>query len=63
MVFGSHSEVLKPDQIETGCMCVTDGVMIADWVMLLPCCKLSRHMVMGSSALGMHDTEYRDGST
>ncbi|KAJ7607839.1 acetyl-CoA synthetase-like protein [Mycena polygramma] len=53
VVFGSRSEVFTTDRI----------AMIADRVVLLPGCKVGRRTVMGSGAIGMRDTEYRDGST
>jgi acetyltransferase-like isoleucine patch superfamily enzyme len=63
VVLGSCSDVFTTDQIETGCVCITNGAMIADRVILLPCCKVRKRTVMGSGALGMRDTEYTDGST
>ncbi|KAJ7801104.1 acetyl-CoA synthetase-like protein [Mycena olivaceomarginata] len=63
VVFGSRSEVFTTDRIGTGRVSVADGAMIADRVVLLPGCKVGRRTVMGSGALGMRDTEYRDGST
>jgi hypothetical protein len=61
VVFGLCSEVFATDRIGTGCVCVADGAMIADRVVLLPGCKVGRRTVMGSGALGMRDTEYRSG--
>ncbi|KAF7357014.1 Peroxisomal-coenzyme a synthetase [Mycena venus] len=63
VVFGSRSEVFTTDRIGTARVTVADGAMIADRVVLLPGCKVGRRTVMGSGALGMRDTEYRDGST
>ncbi|KAJ6474655.1 acetyl-CoA synthetase-like protein [Mycena vitilis] len=63
VVFGSRSEVFTTDRIGTGRVTVADGAMIADRVVLLPGCKVGRRTVMGSGAIGMRDTEYRDGST
>ncbi|KAJ7871687.1 hypothetical protein B0H14DRAFT_3568792 [Mycena olivaceomarginata] len=39
VVFGLCSEVFTTDQIGTGCVCVADGAMIVDRVVLLPGCK------------------------
>ncbi|KAJ7738205.1 hypothetical protein B0H14DRAFT_3516093 [Mycena olivaceomarginata] len=61
VVFGLCSEVFATDRIGTGCVCVADGAMIADRVVLLPGCKVGRRTVMGFGALGMRDTEYRNG--
>ncbi|KAJ6561109.1 acetyl-CoA synthetase-like protein [Mycena vulgaris] len=63
VVFGSRSEVFTTDRIGTARVTVADGAMIADRVVLLPGCKVGRRTVMGSGALGMRDTEYKDGST
>ncbi|KAJ7272639.1 acetyl-CoA synthetase-like protein [Mycena haematopus] len=63
VVFGSRSEVFTTDRIGTARVVVGAGAMIADRVVLLPGCKVGRRTVMGSGALGMRDTEYRDGST
>ncbi|KAJ7493280.1 acetyl-CoA synthetase-like protein [Mycena galericulata] len=63
VVFGSRSEVFTTDRIGTARVTVDDGAMIADRVVLLPGCKVGRRTVMGSGALGMRDTEYKDGST
>ncbi|KAJ7824881.1 hypothetical protein B0H14DRAFT_2284505, partial [Mycena olivaceomarginata] len=40
VVFGLCSEVFATDWIGTGCVCVADGAMIADRVVLLPGCKV-----------------------
>jgi hypothetical protein len=61
VVFGLCNEVFATDRIGMGCVCVADGAMIADRVVLLPGCKVGRCTVMGSGALGMRDTEYRSG--
>jgi hypothetical protein len=37
--------------------------MIADRVVLLPGVKIGKFTVMGSGALALRDTEYKDGST
>ncbi|KAJ7623641.1 acetyl-CoA synthetase-like protein [Roridomyces roridus] len=63
VVFGSRSEIFTTDRIGTARVTVGDGAMIADRVVLLPGCKVGRRTVMGSGALGMRDTEYKDGST
>ncbi|KAJ7780297.1 AMP-dependent synthetase and ligase [Mycena maculata] len=63
VVFGSRSEIFTTDRIGTARVTVADGAMIADRVVLLPGCKVGRRTVMGSGALGMRDTEYKDGST
>ncbi|KAF7370975.1 Peroxisomal-coenzyme a synthetase [Mycena sanguinolenta] len=63
VVFGSRSEVFTTDRIGTARVVIGDGAMVADRVVLLPGCKVGRRAVMGSGALGMRDTEYRDGST
>ncbi|KAJ7282076.1 acetyl-CoA synthetase-like protein [Mycena rebaudengoi] len=63
VVFGSRSEIFTTDRIGTSRVTVAAGAMIADRVVLLPGCKVGRRTVMGSGALGMRDTEYRDGST
>ncbi|KAJ7367145.1 acetyl-CoA synthetase-like protein [Mycena albidolilacea] len=63
VVFGSRSEVFTTDRIGTARVSISDGAMIADRVVLLPGCKVGRRTVMGSGALGMRDTEYKDGST
>ncbi|KAJ6485740.1 acetyl-CoA synthetase-like protein [Mycena sanguinolenta] len=63
VVFGSRSEVFTTDRIGTARVVVGAGAMVADRVVLLPGCKVGRRTVMGSGALGMRDTEYRDGST
>ncbi|KAF7370972.1 Peroxisomal-coenzyme a synthetase [Mycena sanguinolenta] len=63
VVFGSRSEVFTTDRIGTARVVVGAGAMIADRVVLLPGCKVGRRTIMGSGALGMRDTEYRDGST
>ncbi|KAJ7470173.1 hypothetical protein B0H11DRAFT_2434312 [Mycena galericulata] len=63
VVFGSRSEVFTTDRIGTARVTVDDGAMISGRVVLLPGCKVRRRTVMGSGALGMRDTEYKDGST
>ncbi|KAJ7065262.1 acetyl-CoA synthetase-like protein, partial [Mycena amicta] len=63
VVFGSRSEVFTTDRIGSARITVADGAMIADRVVLLPGCKIGRRTVMGSGALGLRDTEYKDGST
>ncbi|KAJ7132303.1 AMP-dependent synthetase and ligase [Mycena epipterygia] len=63
VVFGSRSEVFTTDRIGTAKVTVGAGAMIADRVVLLPGCKVGRRTVMGSGALGLRDTEYKDGST
>ncbi|KAK7031546.1 peroxisomal-coenzyme A synthetase [Favolaschia claudopus] len=63
VVFGSRSEVFTTDRIGSARVTVADGAMIADRVVLLPGCKIGRRTVMGSGAIGMRDSEYRNGST
>ncbi|KAF7309534.1 Peroxisomal-coenzyme A synthetase [Mycena indigotica] len=63
VVFGSRSEIFTTDRIGSARITVGDGAMIADRVILLPGCKVGRQTVMGSGALGMRDTDYKDGST
>ncbi|KAF7317849.1 Peroxisomal-coenzyme A synthetase [Mycena kentingensis (nom. inval.)] len=63
VVFGSRSEVFTTDRIGSARVVVADGAMVADRVVLLPGCKVGRKTVMGSGAIGLRDTEYRDGST
>ncbi|KAJ7824634.1 acetyl-CoA synthetase-like protein [Mycena olivaceomarginata] len=53
VVFGSRSEIFTTDRLGTAKVTVGNGAMIADRVMT----------VMGSGALALRDTEYRDGST
>ncbi|CAK5273778.1 unnamed protein product, partial [Mycena citricolor] len=63
VVFGSRSEVFTTDRVGSNKVTIADGAMIADRVVLLPGCKVGHKTVMGSGALGMRDTEYKDGST
>ncbi|KAJ7663603.1 AMP-dependent synthetase and ligase [Mycena rosella] len=63
VVFGSRSEVFTTDRLGTAKVIVGDGAMIADRVVLLPGAKIGKFTVMGSGALALRDTEYKDGST
>ncbi|KAJ7732272.1 acetyl-CoA synthetase-like protein [Mycena olivaceomarginata] len=63
VVFGSRSEVFTTDRIGTAKVTVGNGAMIADRVVLLPGVKIGKFTVMGSGALALRDTEYKDGST
>ncbi|KAJ7098543.1 AMP-dependent synthetase and ligase [Mycena belliarum] len=63
VVFGSRSEVFTTDRLGTAKVVVGDGAMIADRVVLLPGVKIGKMTVMGSGALTLRDTEYKDGST
>ncbi|KAJ7455806.1 acetyl-CoA synthetase-like protein [Mycena latifolia] len=63
VVFGSRSEVFTTDRLGTAKVIVKDGAMIADRVVLLPGVKIGKMTVMGSGALTLRDTEYKDGST
>ncbi|KAK7062500.1 peroxisomal-coenzyme a synthetase [Favolaschia claudopus] len=63
VVFGSRSEVFTTDRIGSAKIVVGNGAMIADRVVLLPGVKIGKLTVMGSGALTVRDTEYKDGST
>ncbi|KAJ7870970.1 acetyl-CoA synthetase-like protein [Mycena olivaceomarginata] len=63
VVFGSRSEVFTTDRLGTAKVTVGNGAMIADRVVLLPGVKIGKFTVMGSGALALRDTEYKDGST
>ncbi|KAJ7246783.1 acetyl-CoA synthetase-like protein [Mycena haematopus] len=63
VVFGSRSEIFTTDRDGTGKVTVGNGAMIADRVVLLPGVRIGKFTIMGSGALGLRDTEYRDGST
>ncbi|KAJ7075250.1 acetyl-CoA synthetase-like protein [Mycena belliarum] len=63
VVFGSRSEIFTTDRVGSARVTIAAGAMIADRVVLLPGCKIGRRTVMGSGALGLRDTEYKDGST
>ncbi|KAJ7753545.1 acetyl-CoA synthetase-like protein [Mycena metata] len=63
VVFGSRSEVFTTDRLGTARVTIGDGAMIADRVVLLPGVKIGKFTVMGSGALALRDTEYKDGST
>ncbi|KAJ7127673.1 AMP-dependent synthetase and ligase [Mycena epipterygia] len=63
VVFGSRSEVFTTDRLGTARVIVGDGAMIADRVVLLPGVRIGKLTVMGSGALALRDTEYKDGST
>ncbi|KAF7353532.1 Acetyl-CoA synthetase-like protein [Mycena sanguinolenta] len=63
VVFGSRSEIFTTDGLGSAKVIVGNGAMIADRVVLLPGVKIGKFTVMGSGALGLRDTEYKDGST
>ncbi|KAJ7869391.1 AMP-dependent synthetase and ligase [Mycena leptocephala] len=63
VVFGSRSEVFTTDRLGTAKITVGNGAMIADRVVLLPGVEIGKMTVMGSGALTMRDTAYKDGST
>ncbi|KAJ7189098.1 acetyl-CoA synthetase-like protein [Mycena filopes] len=63
VVFGSRSEFFTTDRLGTAKVTIGNGAMIADRVVLLPGAKIGKLTVMGSGALGLRDTEYKDGST
>ncbi|KAJ6465007.1 acetyl-CoA synthetase-like protein [Mycena sanguinolenta] len=63
VVFGSRSEIFTTDGVGTAKVTIGNGAMIADRVVLLPGVKIGKLTVMGSGALGLRDTEYKDGST
>ncbi|KAJ6559861.1 hypothetical protein B0H19DRAFT_1210275 [Mycena capillaripes] len=63
VVFGSRSEVFTTDRFGTAKVTVGNGAMIADRVVLLPGARIGKMTVMGSGALALRDTEYKDGST
>ncbi|KAF7352099.1 Acetyl-CoA synthetase-like protein [Mycena venus] len=63
VVFGSRSEIFTTDRLGTAKVTIGNGAMIADRVVLLPGVKIGKLTVMGSGALALRDTEYKDGST
>ncbi|KAJ6461738.1 acetyl-CoA synthetase-like protein [Mycena sanguinolenta] len=63
VVFGSRSEIFTTDGVGTAKVTIGNGAMIADRVVLLPGVKIGKLTVMGSGALALRDTEYKDGST
>ncbi|KAJ7140577.1 acetyl-CoA synthetase-like protein [Mycena crocata] len=63
VVFGSRTEFLTTDGLGSAKITVGDGSMIADRVVLLPGAKIGKLTVMGSGALALRNTDYRDGST
>ncbi|KAJ7153111.1 acetyl-CoA synthetase-like protein [Mycena crocata] len=63
VVFGSRSDFFTTDGLGTAKITVGDHAMIADRVVLLPGVKVGKFTVMGSGALGLRNTEYKDGST
>ncbi|KAJ7509101.1 AMP-dependent synthetase and ligase [Mycena galericulata] len=62
VVFGSRSEIFTSDRLGTAKVVIGDGAMIADRVVLLPGARIGKMTVMGSGALALRDTEYKDGS-
>ncbi|RDB18500.1 putative peroxisomal-coenzyme A synthetase [Hypsizygus marmoreus] len=63
VVFGSRSEIFTTDRLGTSKICVGDGAMIADRVVLLPGARIGKRTVMGSGSLCKRNTTYPDGST
>ncbi|KAJ7861881.1 acetyl-CoA synthetase-like protein [Mycena leptocephala] len=63
VVFGSRSEIFTTDRLGSANVKIGAGAMIADRVVLMPGTTIGRCTVMGSGALALRDTKYKDGST
>ncbi|KAJ6584019.1 acetyl-CoA synthetase-like protein [Mycena vulgaris] len=62
VVFGADTEIFTTDCLGTAKVKVANGAMISDRVVLLPGAKIGKLTMMGSGALAMRDTEYKDRS-
>ncbi|KAJ7455805.1 acetyl-CoA synthetase-like protein [Mycena latifolia] len=62
VVFGSRSEIFTTDRLGSAHVKIEAGAMIADRVVLLPGATIGKRTIMGSGALGLRDTKYKDGS-
>ncbi|KAJ3868476.1 acetyl-CoA synthetase-like protein [Lentinula novae-zelandiae] len=63
VVFGSRSEIYTTDRLGSEKICIGNGAMIADRVILLPGTTVGSRAVMGSGALSKRNATYEDGST
>ncbi|KAJ7206571.1 acetyl-CoA synthetase-like protein [Mycena pura] len=63
VVFGSRSEIFTTDRLGSANVKIGVGAMIADRVVLMPGTTVGKCTVMGSGAVGLRDTAYKDGST
>ena len=62
VVFGSRSHLVTSDGTGSDCICIKDGAMVADRVVVLPGVVVGTKSVLGSGALTRRNTSYAENT-